>query len=444
MEPSTSTTYTANKKKKANYVRENYTTYKQFYELFKALDINKLKSDNIKSVMQNLKRSKILESTHYTDTRIIDEIMSIKEKNRDFIGGSSANYVTDKSDILSEKNRQKVARIQAKYPTEIRFSKKKDKPIPSADYFERISPVLQSIFGDDIHKVLMNMLDEKKLILAGGFLSGIIFGTPSKDIDLFLTTTTTSDDIRQLIDLFRTEKNIIYTDGVCLKVWNKDYKVDLVLVKYKHAHDLIGTFDMSCSMFAYTKNKLYYNSYSMYTICTGSILVNNRRYWSRSPIRLLKYMRRGFGLNLPFDPQDLVSLKNVKMFFINWINPEYIEDEDYIHYSVYRYLANDSIRSSTVENDNTEDFANSYDLPIYHYGKSLGKFVPKKKENSTPAVVIREPDLTTFSHDLDVYFGKVVPNKFIEKMADSIYKPLIGDEVDDDMNDELQQYLSSF
>lgn len=442
MESSSSTT--TYKKKKASYVRESFTTYKQFYELFQALDINKLKSDNIKGIMQNLKRSKILESTHHTDTRIIDEIMSIKEKNRDFIGTNNVRYAIDKSDILSEKNRQKVAKIQAKYPTEIRFSKTKEKPVPTKDYFEKISSTLLDIFGNDIHKVLMTLLDEKKLILAGGFLSGIIFDTPSKDIDLFLTTATTVDDIKELVELFRTEKNIIYTDGICLKVWNKDYKVDLVLVRYKYAHDLIETFDLSCSMFAYTKNRLYYNSYSMYTICTGAILVNNQRYWSRSPVRLLKYMKRGFGIHLPFDPQDLVNLKDVKMFFINWINPEYIEEDDYVYYSVYKYLANDSVRTVTIEEKDTETFANSYDLPIYHYGKKLGEFVPNKKELSEPLLVIREPDLTTFSNNLDVYFGKVVPNKFVEKMADSFYRPLIGRGVNSDMDEELQHYLSTF
>ena len=414
---------------KDSYIRQNYLTHEAFYEYFKAINIGKISSDNIKSVLYSLMATQILKKTQYTDVRIIDEIMSIKEKNRDYIRDCSNNYVTGKSDILSDKNMEKIRPIVEKYPTEIRFSDRKEMTAPTKDYFERLKPTLAGLFSENTYNVLVDLLDRGKLILAGGFISGLVFGTPSNDVDLFLTKKTKIDDIKMLLETMITKESIIYTDGACIKVWTEKSQVDIVLVRYENTHQLIESFDLSCSMFAYCKGKIYYNTYSMYTVCTGGILANNVRFLNRSPIRLVKYLKRGFSFHIPLDTERLLGMKNIKMFYIDWIDPQYVDKENgkmYIWYKCIKYNISESVNQTDINNhvDKTK-FAEQYQLPIFHFGSKLGKYNPRKYDKDKVYVCVSTPVLVTKSKPTDVYFGYMQPNKFIDKL-NGIYNPLTG------------------
>ena len=156
-------------------------------------------------------------------------------------------------------------------------------------------------------------LSKHSLVLAGGAVSGIIYGNAEdedpKDYDLFFVGEQTEASIKAAVEAYAAhamsatdeEVDIHRTDG-CYTVVDRGSRtvVQFIQRHYPTMHSVIQDFDLGSCMYLWSGTVVWTNALGLLAAKYRTNVLNPGRvrcsYWSR----VAKYFGRGFGLVLPY------------------------------------------------------------------------------------------------------------------------------------------------
>lgn len=166
---------------------------------------------------------------------------------------------------------------------------------------------------DDVKKIIE--LSPDHIFVAGGYIFSYIFGTPVKDIDIFLyglTPVEATETINKIGNYLHTDmynKNFNFyiarsKNALTFTVYNKYNKLlvaeyQIILRLYKSPSEILHGFDLDCCCLGYNGINIFATNRALFSIKHGYNTVNFDRLSPSYEYRLSKYGMRGVAIKIP-------------------------------------------------------------------------------------------------------------------------------------------------
>lgn len=249
-----------------------------------------------------------LRNKHVDDPEVFNDANLIPWKN----AATSAPRVVDYSPISVPENDPKilVPGIQKGFVERSEFSKR----------------------YQTFTKGVLNYVDWQNVAMAGGCPSNIMnpYCSPKyvSDMDLFIFGLSPQDAKKKLSQLTSQVKScfsdVLHTQVAILQnkytvtfvphsAEHRKCKVQIILRLYRNIHEILAGFDVDSCAVAWNGSNILFTERSLNAFRTRLNVVDMERRSPSYEYRLSKYVKRGFGVYVPFEFQD----KYNKMYFLN-------------------------------------------------------------------------------------------------------------------------------
>lgn len=156
--------------------------------------------------------------------------------------------------------------------------------------------------GGDITKMVWPEAFRSNLCIAGGSALSRYRGVMGNDIDVFIVHNHEAT-LKAILSLVGDSEVMWGPEVVTIpKLWlggNKFYNVQIILRAYNSVSEVITGFDVDCCCIVYYLGEYYVTERGWNALATGRNFVNPILSSTSYGHRLLKYARRGFGVQLP-------------------------------------------------------------------------------------------------------------------------------------------------
>ena len=173
------------------------------------------------------------------------------------------------------------------------------------------------------------------MLVAGGKIFSILFGTQSHDIDIFLYGQEYDNAVNTIIgytnDYINDLKKLVRTkNAVTFVVRDKD-EIQIILRLYRTVSEILHGFDVdSCSM-GYDGENIYLTERALYAIQHGYNTVNFDRLSNSYEARLAKYGTRGMAVKIPNFDKNKINMEKLMGTWEAFYTPK----------DRYKYIKND-------------------------------------------------------------------------------------------------------
>jgi len=205
--------------------------------------------------------------------------------------------------------------------------------IHPVQYYRQIN---HSIYSDNF----CSHFDFTNIIIAGGCISEILMNPEynifnNTDIDIFiygLTQTQAVEKVLYIVKFFKPIKIIIKENYINL-MSSDGLKIQIITKLYESINEILYTFDLGSSAVGFDGKRLYFTIMSKFTYETNYNIISEIHESLSYSYRLLKYLKRGFGIIMPFLDISKINTPSIKLPRL-FVDLEVINEKDFMYFNV--------------------------------------------------------------------------------------------------------------
>lgn len=183
--------------------------------------------------------------------------------------------------------------------------------LSQSEIYKKFYERMTDVFLGSKKKVdeFLSTLERHSLYIAGGFITSILFNTPTKDIDIFNNlhnNATRINAYKELIDFLSKafDKYVIYKTANTITFKTEHISFEIIVASGSDPTTTLMRFDISAAHYRYqhSNRTIQTTPFGHYTYMTGSIIIDAQNSNHNMAQRISNYMRKGFTVSLPDGP----------------------------------------------------------------------------------------------------------------------------------------------
>lgn len=171
-----------------------------------------------------------------------------------------------------------------------------------------------------------NGINYEHVFIAGGFVSNIVSDLPINDVDMFIYGVTEIDANMLVFDTIKTIVNNIENandhikyeiinckNSITMHLLGKNtIKIQIILRLYSSKSEILHGFDLGSSAIGFDGKYVYVTSLGKFAYEFGFNIIDPTRRSTTYEERLIKYLRRGFGIIMPDFDMNVVDKSDIR------------------------------------------------------------------------------------------------------------------------------------